>query len=47
MGGTSVTINALGQEEFEDVLLPVYAGATNNQMELRACIEGIKNAMRH
>jgi len=46
LGIRLVTINALGQEEFEDVLLPGYAGATNNQMELRACIEGIKNAMR-
>jgi ribonuclease HI len=42
-----VIINSLGQEEFEDISLPGYAGATNNQMELHACIDGIKKAMRH
>jgi ribonuclease HI len=42
-----VIVNSLGQQQIEDVSLPGYAGATNNQMELRACIEGIKRAMRH
>lgn len=42
-----VIVNSLGQEEFEDILLPGYAGATNNQMELHACIDGMKEAMRH
>jgi len=42
-----VLVDSLGQEEIEDVQLPGYAGATNNQMELNACIEGIKEAMRH
>lgn len=42
-----VIVNSLGQEEFEDISLPGYAGATNNQMELHACMDGIKKAMRH
>lgn len=42
-----VLVDSLGQEEVEDIHLPGYAGATNNQMELHACIEGIKEAMRH
>ncbi len=42
-----VIINSLGQEEFEDIPLAGYAGATNNQMELQACIEGLKIVMRH
>ncbi len=40
-----VIINSLGFEEHEDYPLSGYAGATNNQMELYACIEGIKIAM--
>ena len=40
-----VKVNALGQEECQDIVLPGYAGATNNQMELKACITGIKKAM--
>ena len=42
-----VTINSSGQEVFEDISLAGYAGATNNEMELKACIEGLKEAMRH
>ena len=42
-----VIINQSGDEEFEDVLLPGHAGATNNQMELYACIQGIQKAMHH
>jgi len=41
-----VIINSSGLEEYEDFPLPGYPGATNNQMELCACIEGIKIAMR-
>ena len=40
-----VIINSSGLEEYEDFPLPGYAGATNNQMELTACIEGLKIAM--
>ena len=50
MGGIGirlVIVNSLGQEEFKDEVLPGYTGATNNQMELYACIEGIKKAKRH
>lgn len=42
-----VIINSLGQEEVEDISLAGYAAATNNQMELYACIKGLKEAMRH
>jgi ribonuclease HI len=42
-----VIINPLGQEEVKDISLAGYAAATNNQMELKACIEGLKEAMRH
>ncbi len=42
-----VIVNSLGCEEFEDILLTGYPGATSNQMELHACIDGIKEAMRH
>jgi ribonuclease HI len=41
-----VIINSLGQEEVKDILLPGYAAATNNQMELYACIQGLKEAIR-
>lgn len=42
-----VLVNQEGLEEVEDISLPGFAGATNNEMELHACIEGIKQAMRH
>jgi ribonuclease HI len=42
-----VIINPLGQEEVEDISPVGYAGATNNEMELKACIEGLKEAMHH
>ena len=42
-----VIINSSGQEEVEDKSLAGYTAATNNQMELYACIEGLKVAMRH
>ena len=41
-----VIINEEGHEEFEDISPPGFKGATNNEMELYACIEGIKQAMR-
>ena len=40
-----VIVDALGQEECQDMVLPEYAGTTNNQMELKACITGIREAM--
>lgn len=42
-----VVVNAFGEEEIEDIPLSGYTGATNNQMELFACITGIKKSMRH
>ncbi len=42
-----VIINSLGQEEVEDISPAGYAAATNNQMELYACIKGLEEAMRH
>ena len=42
-----VTINSSGQEIVEDISPVGYAGATNNQMELKACIKGLVEAMRH
>ncbi|AKG53306.1 ribonuclease HI [Dehalogenimonas sp. WBC-2] len=42
-----IVVNSDGIEETEDIELPGYHGSTNNQMELLACIEGIKQAMRH
>lgn len=42
-----VIVDSLGQEKIEDIELPGYKGATNNQMELLACINGIKEAMHH
>jgi ribonuclease HI len=40
-----VIINPLGQEEVKDISPVGYVGATNNEMELKACIEGLKEAM--
>jgi len=46
IGVRVVIINSSGLEEHEDYPLSGYAEATNNQMELYACIEGIKIVMR-
>ena len=37
-----VTTNASGEEVFDDHCLPGYAGASNNQMELMACIKALE-----
>lgn len=42
-----ITINRLGDEVVEDVELPGYKGATNNQMELYACIAALKEAREY
>ncbi len=39
-----VLIDANGQERIADIQLPGYKGATNNQMELEACITALKEA---
>lgn len=41
-----VYLNDKYEEEFIDFEFPGEPGATNNQMELRGCIEGIKEAMQ-
>lgn len=50
MGGVGiryVTINENGNENIIDIDLPGYKSATNNQMELYACILALKEAHRH
>lgn len=42
-----VTINELGDEIVEDIPVPGYKGATNNQMELYACVEALKETQRY
>lgn len=42
-----VTVGDDGKEVCEDDFLLGYRGATNNQMELLACIKGIQAAIRH
>ena len=42
-----VIVNKEGFEEIQDISPPGFIGATNNEMELCACVEGIKQAMRH
>lgn len=42
-----VIINANGLEEHFDECAQGYEGATNNQMELKACIEGLELGRRH
>src|SRR4051794_14689344 len=47
VGFRIVTFDAAGDEVHEDDFLPGYRGATNNQMELLACIKGIQSAIAH
>ncbi len=42
-----VTVNEEGDEVVEDLELPGYAGATSNQMELRACIVALEDARKY
>jgi ribonuclease HI len=42
-----VTTDAAGEEVIEDHCLPGYKGATNNQMELMACIKALQIACDH
>lgn len=37
-----VTVDDDGHERINEYALPGYAGVTNNQMELQACIEALK-----
>jgi ribonuclease HI len=47
IGFRFVTIDKDGEEVARDFELPGYQGATNNQMELNACIEALKEALRN
>ena len=47
MGIRYVTIDARGNEVVENEEVPGYEGATNNEMELLACIQGLKGAIEH
>jgi ribonuclease HI len=42
-----ITVNAEGHEVVEPVDAQGYAGATNNEMELLACITGLHHAADH
>lgn len=42
IGVIFILINGEGEEEQSDPFIPGYAGATNQQMELQACIEGLR-----
>lgn len=44
VGVIFILINEDGEEEQSEPYIPGYAGATNQQMELQACIEGLKLA---
>jgi len=41
-----VSVDRNGNEVIEDVELPGFKGATNNQMELYACVEGLRETIR-
>jgi ribonuclease HI len=47
IGFRIVTFDAVGNEVREDEWLPGYKSATNQQMELLACIEAIRGALQH
>ena len=47
IGFRIVTFDSAGVEVCKDEWVPGFEGATNQQMELRACIEGIRAALEH
>jgi ribonuclease HI len=47
IGFRSVTFDDVGNEVCEDEWLPGFKSATNQQMELLACIEAIRGALKH
>jgi ribonuclease HI len=47
MGVRYVTINSEGDEVVQSEDIPGHEGATNNEMELLACIKGLKGAIDH
>jgi ribonuclease HI len=46
IGMRFIVVDALGNEEQQDGYSPGYLGATNNQMELKACIVALEEACR-
>jgi ribonuclease HI len=47
IGVRIVTIDGVGNEVIEDCPSLGYEAGTNNEMELMACIEGLKLAIKH
>lgn len=47
IGVRFITVNESGDEVVQDIELPGYKNATNNQMELYACITSLKEALKH
>jgi ribonuclease HI len=46
VGMRFVLVDAHGQEQVQDLCPPGYKGATNNQMELKACVVALNEARR-
>jgi len=46
IGVRFVLVDPGGQEQVQDIQFPGYQNATNNQMELKACIAALQEAMR-
>ena len=42
-----VIVDSIGNETFEDLFIPGYKGATNNQMGLNACIIALQKIVKH
>jgi ribonuclease HI len=47
VGFRFVTADEFGEEVVEDFVVPGFKGATNNQMELQACVEALKEATKY
>jgi len=41
-----ITVDSYGNEHIQNSFFPGYKGATNNQMELQACIQALKEALQ-
>ena len=46
LGIRFIYVDAGGEEQVHDIQSPGYKGATNNEMELKACVMAIEEAMR-
>jgi len=47
LGVRIVTFDESGEEEIQDYPVPGYKNATNNSMELYACVVGLRHALKH